>query len=89
MVRSVTTFDEDFTEEDMQSALEWQAEDRNTCSCGQPIDESTAVGADDNYEAELVVCHGCAAMDRKERAFRESQSPVTDGLKRRVFPVED
>lgn len=89
MVRSVTTFDEDFTEDDMQAALEWQVEDALTCSCGQPIDESTAVGADDDYEAELLVCHACAAMDRKERIFRESQSPVTDGLKRRAHRVED
>lgn len=89
MVRSVTTFDEAFTEEDMVGALEWQTEDRNTCSCGQPLDESTALGADDNYDAELITCHACAAMDRKERAFRESQSPVMDGLKRRVWLAED
>lgn len=87
----MTVFDEDFTDDDMAAALEHQAEKRNTCSCGQPLDESTAVGADDDYEAELLTCHACAAMDRKERTFREQDNAVTDGLKRRVRhdPIED
>lgn len=88
MVRSVTTFDEDFTEDDMDAALEWQMEDRLTCSCGQPIYESTAVGADDDYEAELLVCHACAEMDRRKRAFLGERNPVTDGLKTRVHRAE-
>lgn len=85
----MTVFDEDYTDDDMAAHLEWQREDRNTCACGQPMDESTAVGADDHYEAELVTCHACAAMDRQEAGFRDSQNAVTHGLKRRVWRSED
>lgn len=85
----MTVFDEDFTDEDMAAALDWQAEKANTCACGQPIDESTAYGADDNYQAELLVCHACAAMERTERAFRAQDNAVTDGLKRRVWSESD
>lgn len=89
MFQSVTVFDEDFTDDDMAAALDWQNEKRNICSCGEPFDESTALGADENYVGELVVCHACAAMDVTEREFRGRPHPVTDGLKRRVRRVED
>jgi hypothetical protein len=90
MVRSVTVFDEEFTEDDMRVALEWKAEDDATCSgCGFPLAESTAVGRDDAYEAELIVCHGCAAGDRVEKAFKEQDNPDTAGLRRRVWETDD
>jgi ribosome-binding protein aMBF1 (putative translation factor) len=79
----VTVFDEDFTEDDMRDALEWQTQDAMKCGgCGGFIDETMAVGADDNYEAELLVCHKCATGERAERHFRADPNAVTDGLKR-------
>lgn len=89
MVRSVTVFDEDFTDDDMAAALEWQTEQALKCSgCGGPTDETMAVGADDNYEAELLVCHKCAAGDRAERAYRDDKGDMA-GIKRIVREVTD
>lgn len=88
MVRSVTTFDEDFTEEDMGAALEWQSEQATRCSCGFPFDETTAVGRDESYASEMVTCHACASGDRVERAYREDQGDMA-GVRRRTWEVED
>lgn len=81
MVRSVTVFDEDYTEEDMAAALEWQTEDALKCVCGQPVDESMAPGRDDAYDASVLVCHACAARDRAMNAFRSQGSPDMAGIK--------
>lgn len=89
MVRSVTVFDEDFTEEDMAAALEWQTEQANKCSgCGFSFDETTALGRDESFVAELVVCHACASADRAERAFRQDDGDMA-GVRRRIREVED
>lgn len=72
MVESVTVFDEDFTEDDMAAALEWKAEDDTRCGgCGGPLDETTALGADDDYDAEIIVCHRCAIGDRTVRQWHQ------------------
>jgi hypothetical protein len=85
----VTTFDEDFTEEDMQDLLYWQAQDALKCSgCGGFTDETMQPGRDDDYAAELVVCHKCAAGNRADRQFRSDPHAVTDGLKVRVREVD-
>lgn len=85
----MTLFDEDFTEEDMAAALEWQSEQANRCSgCGFPFDETTAVGRDEAYDAELVTCHACAAGDRAERAHRQDQGDMA-GVRRRVWEADD
>jgi hypothetical protein len=34
------------------------------CGCGQPMAESTAMGADEAYEAHVVTCHAGAAKER-------------------------
>lgn len=84
MIRSVTTFDEDFTEDDMAAALEWQTEQALKCSgCGRPTDETMAKGADDNYDAELLVCHACAAGDRALRTYENDKGDMA-GIKRIV-----
>lgn len=68
----------------MAAHLGWKAEKDNTCSCGQPIDESMAPGMDDAYQTEIVVCHSCADMDRKERQYREGGGDMA-GIKRNVW----
>lgn len=89
MVRSVTVFDEDFTEADMVDALEWQTEDDMKCGgCGRPTDESMAPGRDDAYDAEILVCHACAAADRAEQAFRQQDHPDLAGVKRRIYEAD-
>lgn len=71
MVRSVTVFDEDFTEDDMDAALDWQTQDGLKCSCGGFVDETMAPGRDDDFDAEVVTCHRCAARDRMQRAWAQ------------------
>jgi len=85
MVESVTVFDEDITEDDMHAMLEWQTEQSLRCpGCGRPTDETTAVGRDDDYNAEVIVCHACAAGDRVERMYRENHGD-TAGMRRRIW----
>lgn len=89
MVRSVTIFDEDFTEDDMHGALEWQSEDALKCSgCGGPTDETMAPGRDDDYDAELKVCHRCAAGERTKRSHLQQPNPETAGLKVLTFEAD-
>lgn len=84
----MTTFDEEWTEDDMQVHLEWNHERTLTCSgCGFPLSESTAVGRDDVYDAEMVACHACATADRVERAFRERHGDMA-GVRRRIWETE-
>lgn len=65
----------------MQAALEWQAEKQSTCSgCGQSRHESMAKQNWDAYTADEVVCHACAAIDRRKNAIRETKGADTDGL---------
>jgi hypothetical protein len=68
----------------MDAHLEWLAEDRAKCSCGFPLDETTKPGRDDDFDAEPVVCHACAARDRAQRAWRDKQGDE-NGLRWRVF----
>lgn len=90
MVRSVTVFDEDYTEEDMAAALDWQEQQGNICSgCGGWLDETTAPGSADKYDAELLACNRCAVADAAERGFREKPNAVTDGLRHRTWEIED
>lgn len=87
MVRSVTTFDPDFTEDDIDAAMAWVDDEALRCSgCGQHRDESMAPGADQLYDAEPVVCHGCAARDRG-KADAGNKKLDTAGVFWRVFRI--
>ena len=33
--------------------------------CGQPLHESTAFGADDDYDVKVTTCFACAARQRR------------------------
>lgn len=79
-------FDEDWTEQDMADHLGWQAEQALRCSgCGGFVDETMDPANAEAYDAEMVVCHRCAAGDRTERAFMQQKNPDTAGLKRRIY----
>lgn len=85
----MTTFDEDFTDEDFDAALNWQAEQAAKCSgCGLPADETMDPANADAYDARLVACHACAARERAERAFLQEHNPDTTGLKSQLFENE-
>lgn len=69
---SVTTFDADWPDEDIEAALAWRDYEASLCKgCGQPLDECMAVGADQDYDAEPVVCHACAANSRALSKFHQ------------------
>lgn len=85
MVRSVTTFDPEWTDEDIDAALAWADDEALRCpGCGMHRDESMAQGADQAYDAEPMVCHGCAAKDRG-RADAAKKKLDTAGVFWRVF----
>ena len=88
MVQSVTVFDEDFTEDDMAAALGWQIADKLTCSCGFPVDETTAIGRDGNYDAELIQCHACAVGERKVRGYQKDGGDMA-GIRTRIWEIEE
>ena len=72
MQTSVTTFDADWTEADIEAALAYQDDLGAKCSgCGHYVDESMADGADRDYEAEPLACHACAERDRAQERYRK------------------
>lgn len=85
MVRSVTVFDPDFTEDDMAAALAFEDDKALRCGgCGHHVDESMAMGADQFYDSEPIVCHACAARDMAIDRFRKDNGEMA-GTKWRVF----
>jgi hypothetical protein len=69
-----------WTDLDRAYALAWQAEQRETHTCGQPLPESTAKENQFKYEAEPVRCHACAARDRIAEQYRGQDGADTAGL---------
>lgn len=83
-------WDEDFTDDDMEAALEWQAEQAVKCGgCGRPTDETTDPANQDAYDARIVACHACAARDRTQRAFLQQDDVDVAGLKAQIFEVNE
>lgn len=80
MVRSVTTFDPEWTDEDVDAALAWVDDEALRCAgCGHHRDESMAEGMDQAYESTGRVCHACADRDRTRAAWAEKKGD-TAGL---------
>ncbi len=85
MVRSVTVFDPDYTEDDMAAALDWLGEKANECpGCHLPLDETTAADREDVYHTDLVRCHSCASRESAFRAHGEAGGD-TAGLLGRIW----
>ena len=72
----------------MQDALVWQSEDALKCACGGFVDETMAPGRDDDFDAEVVVCHRCAARDRKQRQWT-ADNGETAGARIRTWESDD
>lgn len=47
----------------------------DTCTgCGQPLSETTKADAEDGYHSDLpVVCHGCKAVQRRQKDYAEDE----------------
>lgn len=72
----------------MADHLMWQTEDKLTCDgCGFPLEESTALGRDYAYDADLLVCHPCATRERKVRGFQKEGGDLA-GIRTRVWEIE-
>jgi hypothetical protein len=68
-------------EEDIDLALQWQAEQRLQCkSCGHPIDESSNPDSIRAYEAHELTCHACAVIDYRQNALGEQAKDNRDAL---------
>lgn len=85
-----------WTEWDVSTALSLTAYEASLCGgCGHPADESMSIEADLNnrdgkwhYEVPLpVICHACAAMDKRSEDYREHPQPST--LRFRAVRVDD
>lgn len=73
LVRSTTTWDALWTEEDLGWALAQDAEDAERCQCGHPLSETTDPDAEGEYEAPLPTrCHACTALEKRREEYRES-----------------
>jgi len=59
------------------------AYEADTCSCGEPLSESTAKAADGEYAAEVIICHACAASARAARRLGDSPKS-RDGVMTRI-----
>jgi hypothetical protein len=78
MVRSVTTFDPDWTDDDIAAALAWTDADRGNCAgCGLPREETFDPERANAYDAEAIACHACAARDRAARDFNQKNGDTS------------
>lgn len=69
-----------WTEEDRAWALALAEVEADTCpDCGQPWSEATAPENEFEYEADLILCHSCAASAKAVRAHQDGKG-TTDGL---------
>lgn len=85
MVRTVTTFDAEWTEEDLVDALDWQSYEDSLCTgCGGLLAETMDPDRTRAYDAEIVRCHRCAAGDVAERMYRADNGDPA-GIRRRTF----
>lgn len=82
-MRSVTTHDPEWTTDDRDLALAWQADSDDRCpGCGQPRHEAWSAEAEGTYHDRLLDlrCHACKAKKGLERAIAESKDKTaTDG----------
>lgn len=69
-----------FTEEDRAWALALAEVEADTCpDCGQPWSEATDPKNEEQYKAELILCHACAMSAKTVRAYQDNKGSA-DGL---------
>jgi hypothetical protein len=77
-VSSVTETEPEFDDDDRAWAYALADVEGQMCpgGCGQPLEESTAVGADDDYDVHILQCHACATRSRRLEDRRTSGEVV-------------
>jgi hypothetical protein len=77
-VSSVTEVEPEFDDDDRAWVYALTDVEAEMCpgGCGQPLAESTAVGADDDYDVQILACHACTARARRLEDRRASGEVV-------------
>lgn len=77
IVRSVTTPEPEWDEDDRQLALDLAEYESALCgACGHPLTETTAPENETAYVAGPAVrCHRCTAAERAQSAYQDSPQP--------------
>lgn len=66
-----------WTPEDLELALEWQAEKRLLCdSCGHHMDETLPDEAIRDYEAAEMTCHACQVIEWRRNTLSEQEADM-------------
>lgn len=68
LVRSITETEPEWDDDERGWAYALADVEAEMCpgGCGQPVAESTAVGADDDYDVKFIQCHACATRARRQ-----------------------
>lgn len=74
LVRSVTTHDAEWTEEDLGYGQAHRRNESDQCpGCGLPLSETTDPEAEGAYEAPPPMrCHACTPLEHRKDEYRES-----------------
>lgn len=73
LVRSTTTWEPLWTEDDLAWALAEAAEAADRCQCGHPLSETTDPDAEGEYEAPLPTrCYACTELEKRREEYRNS-----------------
>jgi hypothetical protein len=76
LVRSTTTSDPDWTDEDRDLALALVAWEADLCpGCRTPLAETTARKNETAYVTDVLLCHRCAAIGREQAKWTNHPSP--------------
>lgn len=89
--RVVVEGEPQWTDLDRGYVLAWQAEEASKHTCGRPLAEVFAKENQSKYGAEVIRCHGCAALDRAMSAYSSAEGADTAGLQVRFTrtPTDD
>jgi hypothetical protein len=77
LVRSVTTSDPDWTDEDRELAWALQAYDSQSCpGCGGHLPDTTAPEREGAYATSSMLCHRCVAVEGEQHRYRKHPHPL-------------
>lgn len=82
--RVVAEGEPQWTDLDRGYALAWLAEQNSKHECGQPLAEVFAKEHQNDYGAEVVRCHACAALERAMSEYGKADGADTAGLRARL-----
>lgn len=85
LVRSVTTHDAEWTDEDLAWAQAKRRNDADACpKCGLPLAETTDPDNEGEYEAPLPSrCHACTPREHRMDEYRESPPGLLFSVRKR------